>query len=288
MTAQPHRFAPDFLLDLFNNPLDPGYADAARRREQCGPRPPWRRRGAFVLRLVALIATGFLLAVAYREVVTSRPAENSAHAGLVTEVKTAQARTDALQQQDDDLRRRVNAAQADLLGSSSAELSQLRQQEAATGLVAVTGPGTVVRLSDATAPIDPTTGKASTQVNRILDTDIQSVVNALWAGGAEAISINGQRLTAVSAIRTAGSAILVDFRPLASPYDISAIGPSPLTQRFEQSAAAAIMRGLVQRYGLGFDTRSADHLSLPAATGPSLTYAHRPGTPSPSPSGGTK
>jgi uncharacterized protein YlxW (UPF0749 family) len=283
------KFAPNFLLELFNNPLDPGYLDAARRREQFGPRPPWRRRGAYVLRMITLVATGFLLAVAYREAVATRPAENSAHAGLVNEAKSAQAQTDALQRQADDLRRRVTAAQNDLLGGSSDQLRRLREQEAVTGLAAVTGPGAVVRLTDAPAPIDPNTGKASTaDINRILDVDLQSVTNALWAAGAEAIAINGQRLTATTTIRTAGSAILVDFRPIASPYDVSAIGPSDLADRFNQSSAAADMRGLVQRYGLGISVDRADNLTLPAESGQTLRYAHPPGSPSPSPSGGTK
>ncbi len=169
------RFAPNFLLELFNNPLDPGYADAARRRAEFGPRPPWRRRGAFGLRVITLAATGFLLAVAYRAAVLAQPAENTAHAGLVDEVKTAQARTDDLQRQDDDLHRQVTAAQANLLGGSSDELRRIQEQEAATGLAPVTGDGVVVHLTDAVEPIDPTTGKPSTgDVNRILDVDLQS------------------------------------------------------------------------------------------------------------------
>jgi uncharacterized protein YlxW (UPF0749 family) len=283
------RFAPNFLLELFNNPLDPGYGDAARRQAEFGPRPPWRRRGAYALKITTLVATGFLLAVSYREVVVSQPAQNTAHAGLVSQVKTEQARTDALQQQDDKLRQQVSAAQQNLLGPASAQLNQIRQQEAATGLAAVSGPGVVVTLTDAPAPIDPNTGKANpAQVNRVLDVDIQTVVNGLWAGGAEAIAINGQRITGTSAIRTAGSAILVDFRPLASPYAVSAIGPPQLSDRFDHSAAAANLRGLATQYGLGFATAIAANLQLPAATGPSLSYAHLPGSPAPSPSGGTK
>src|SRR5262249_3465452 len=149
--------------------------------------------------------------------------------------------------------------------------------------------GAVVRLTDATAPIDPNTGKASTtDINRILDVDLQSVVNALWANGAEAIAINDQRLTATTTIRTAGSAILVDFPPLTSPYDVSAIGPSDLGDRFDQSSAASDLRGLAQRYGLGFSISRADHLLLPAESGQTLRYAHPPGSPPPSPFGGTK
>jgi uncharacterized protein YlxW (UPF0749 family) len=98
-------------------------------------------------------------------------------------------------------------------------------------------------------------------------------------------------LTATSTIRKAGAAVLVDFRPVTSPYQISAIGPDDLSDRFTRSAAAASMRGLVQEYGLGFATREEDGLRLPAAANPSLRYARPSGerandtVPSPSPSG---
>jgi hypothetical protein len=82
------RFAPDFLLELFSNPLDPGYADAAEARRRHGPRPRWLAAGAYGLRLVTLLVVGFLLAVAYREAVSAEPERSRAHAGLVQEVKT--------------------------------------------------------------------------------------------------------------------------------------------------------------------------------------------------------
>src|SRR5690606_6973410 len=130
--------------------------------------------------------------------------------GLVEEVKAAQERTDALQARSEELRRQVAAAQRAAL--SPAELARIREQEAFAGLGAVVGDGAVIELADAPVPIDPTTGKPSgEEVSRALDVDLQTVVNGLWAAGAEAISINGQRLTSVSTIRSAGSAILVDF-----------------------------------------------------------------------------
>ena len=281
--------APDFLLELFRDPLDPGYADAAAARAEHGPKPRWRRTGALVLRTLTLVLVGLLLAVAYREAVAAEPERSRAHAGLVDEVKTGQQRTDDLQQRTEELRNQVTAAQQAALGGSAEELARVREQQAAAGLAAVSGPGTVVRLSDAPAPIDPATGRPSTaEVNRVLDVDLQAVVNGLWASGAEAIAVNGQRLTSTTTIRVAGNAILVDFRPLASPYDISAIGPDDLADRFNHSAAAADMRGLVQRYALGFGVQVHDDLHLPAATGLTLSFAHPPGSPSPGPSGGTK
>jgi uncharacterized protein YlxW (UPF0749 family) len=180
----------------------------------------------------------------------------------------------------------VTEAQQAALGGSPEDLALVREQEAAAGLASVTGPGVVVRLADAPSPIDPNTGRPSTtEVSRVLDVDVQSVVNALWAAGAEAVAVNGQRLTATSTIRTAGNAILVDFRPVTSPYEVSAIGPAELEQSFGHTATAATMADLARQYGLGYATRSQSALTLPAAPGPALRYAHPP-TPSPSPSGG--
>ncbi len=88
------RYAPNFLLELFTNPLDPGYSDAAEARARYGPRRPWSRRGLLVLRVVTLTAVGFLLAIAYREAVAAEPDRTSAHAGLVDEIKAAQTRTE--------------------------------------------------------------------------------------------------------------------------------------------------------------------------------------------------
>jgi uncharacterized protein YlxW (UPF0749 family) len=107
----------------------------------------------------------------------------------------------------------------------------------------------------------------------VLDVDLQAVVNGLWAGGAEAVSINGQRLTATSTIRTAGAAVLVDFRPVTSPYEVAAIGPNDLDDRFNQSPTAANLRAVAEQYGLGLSVRAADDLTLPAATSATLRYA---------------
>ncbi|GAB3935599.1 hypothetical protein GCM10027614_10590 [Micromonospora vulcania] len=112
------------------------------------------------------------------------------------------------------------------------------------------------------------------------------MANALWSAGAEAVSINGQRLTATSTIRSAGEAILVDFRPVTGPYEVSAIGPGALQRRFEDSRNAALMREVAQKTGLSFGVREAEDLTLPAAPEPQLRYAKPSVSPSPSGSGG--
>jgi uncharacterized protein YlxW (UPF0749 family) len=274
---------PDFLRQLFTNSLDPGY-EAAR---PAADRPAWRRRGEAALRLVTLVAIGLLLAVAYRQAVADRPERSQAHAGLVDEIRTAQARTDELQRRSEELRREVMAAQRSALGGASEELIRVRAQEAATGLGAVAGRGVVVELTDAPAPIDPTTGRPSrADVSRVLDVDLQGVVNGLWAAGAEAVAVNGQRLTSTSTIRAAGSAVLVDFRPVTSPYRVEAIGPADLADRFSGSASAATARGLAEQYGLTFAIQPAGELRLPAAAQRSLHHARPPAPTTTTPGGG--
>ncbi len=85
------RFAPDFLTEMFRNPLDAGYAEAAARRARYGPDSPRRRALGRGARVVVLIATGFLLAVAYQQTVAAQPDSARARSSLVDDVKSRQA-----------------------------------------------------------------------------------------------------------------------------------------------------------------------------------------------------
>jgi uncharacterized protein YlxW (UPF0749 family) len=272
--------SPDFLSELFSNPLDPGYADAAARRARSGPPTGWRhtaRRTAAVL-VAGLI--GLLFAVAYRQTVADEPRRSQARADLVSQIKQRQEATDALRGQADRLRDQVARERDAALGGN--EAARQRDAEAATGLRRVNGDGLVVRLADA-----PDAGDDDEhELGRIFDRDLQLVTNALWASGAEAIAVNDQRLTATSTIRKAGGAILVDFRPVTSPYEIRAIGPRDLEDRFADSAAAALMRRVADAEHIAFDTHREDDLNLPAATEPKLNYATRPAPPSATPEPG--
>jgi uncharacterized protein YlxW (UPF0749 family) len=164
-----------------------------------------------------------------------------------------------------DLRNRVLAAS----GAGAALTRRLDREEVVAGTVPVRGPGLRVQLGDAP------TGASSDSGNRVLDRDVQSVVNALWSAGAEGIAINGERLTAQTAIRQAGDAILVNFVPVASPYDVEAVGdPVAMETSFGASPAAARMRTLAQVYGLKFGYRRAAGLALPPAPTVRLRYAH--------------
>jgi uncharacterized protein YlxW (UPF0749 family) len=283
-------YAPDFLQEMFANPLDAGYFDAAERRERLGPPSESSRRVGFLIRMVALVATGLLLAVAYEQTVAAKPETNAVQQGLLNDVHTQQTTTDALARQAATLQAEVTKSRNASLDSGV--VAQLTNLEAQTGLGPVKGGGVIVSMADGPAPTDPVTNQPeTTYLGQVLDIDLQAITNELWRDGAEAISINGQRLISTSTIRTAGQAILVDFVPLAEPYEVSAIGPGNLGKTLQDSPTGAQYERFISSYGMHFTITSHDNLSLPAAPDPQLRYATTgkppvPLAPSPSPSGG--
>ena len=268
------------LVDLSASSLDPGYAAAAARRAgAAGDQAPGRRHGA--LAVGVLLAT-LLIVIAGVQAHVRAPASARTRAGLVASVASETKAVNALAAQVDQLRAAVAKLRDSALAGSAAGTAlaaRVRAEELASGAVAVSGPGLRVTLNDA-----PASG-ASTR-NRVLDRDLQAAVNALWAAGAEAMAINGERLTAQSAIRQAGDAILVDFSPLAPPYVIEAIGdPVPVETAFASSRAASRLRSYTQLYGLRFGYSRQSTLRLAAAAGETLHFARpiptasRGGTP---------
>jgi uncharacterized protein YlxW (UPF0749 family) len=268
-------YGPDFLTELFRNPLDEGYADAAARKARTGEPKGWPATAARLVTALTLVAVGFLLVVAYRQTMADEPSRSQARAGLVDQIEQRQAATDDLQREADQLRDEVARQRDAVLDDRDA--ARLRDQEAAAGMARVRGDGVEVRVDDAPDAVDAVTGAGKPDLGRVLDRDLQEIANALWSAGAEAIAINDQRLTATSTIRAAGSAILVDFRPVNRPYVVRAIGPGDLEDDFEDSATARLFRALVEDEGMSFSVRGVDDITLPAASDPQLRFA----TPSP-------
>jgi uncharacterized protein YlxW (UPF0749 family) len=268
------------LVDLSVSSLDPGYAEAAARRA-ARSEPGTRHNRPAALTLGALAIT-LLIVIAAVQAHVRAPAAARTRADLVTTVQGQTKAVQSLAAQVAQLRAAVGRLRdAALAGSAAgaALAARVRAEELASGAVSVTGPGLRVTLDDA-----PTSSGGTR--NRVLDRDLQATVNALWASGAEAVAINGERLTAQSAIRQAGDAILVNFSPVAAPYRVDAIGdPVALETGFGSSSAAARLRGYTQLYGLRFGYSRQSSLALPAAAGEPLHYA-RP-LPSPGARGGT-
>ena len=281
--AERRTYTPDFLTELFRNPLDPGYADAAARKARGEGPTGARQRALTAITALTLVALGFLLVIAYQQTVADEPEATKARDALIQQVQKRRSDTDVLQARADQLGDEVAQLREAELGGAA--VARLRDLEAQTGLAPVRGSGARITIGDGPTPINPVTGNRSTEA-RVRDSDLQLAANALWAAGAEAFAVNGQRLTATSTIRQAGEAILVDFQPVTTPYTIMAIGPDKLAEAFREGYAGKFFRELVSRYGMSFDAASAKDFTLDAATELKLRVAVVP-TPPPSPGSGS-
>ena len=273
------------LVDMMTNSLDEAYADAARRKATAAraaagegsdaDRPGSSRRTVAVVLLVLL---GLVTGTAAAQVRSRARAGNAIREQLVADVLRRTAESDSLSRQADRLRVQVAAARDAALTSGSAGRSvaqQLAALELAGGTGPVSGPGLIVRLDDAPGSAEQDQQRGG-QVGegRVLDRDLQDAVNGLWAAGAEAVGINGLRLTARTAIRSAGEAILVDYRPLSPPYTIRAIGdPARLEPGFADGAAGRRLSTYTSLYGLQLVIKRTGSQTLPGAGEPSLQYA---------------
>ncbi|WP_195908245.1 DUF881 domain-containing protein [Nostocoides sp. HKS02] len=113
----------------------------------------------------------------------------------------------------------------------------------------------------------------------MLSKDLQIIVDGLWQAGAEGIAVNGQRLTSKSAIRFAGEAILVNYRPLSRPYTIDVLGSSnDLQTEFADNDGGSYARALKDNYGIRVSIDGVTSLTLPAATALTVRYATVPVT----------
>lgn len=259
------------LIEASTNPLDAGYAEAAARRAHPHART---RRGPAAVALVAVLAVvvGLGTVWAARELRAPEPEVLQARTALQSEIADRRDAAQALAQRNAELAAEVEALSAEALaGGGTAMLEALAAQGAAVGTVAVGGPGLTVTLTDSARAA---AGDEQFADERVQDLDLQIVANGLWEAGAEAIAINGQRLTAVSAIRSAGQAILVDLVPLVGPYRVEAVGdPAGLETGLARTAAASHLALLTSTYGIGVGTSRADALELPASPVPTLRYA---------------
>jgi len=253
-----------YLADLLTNTLDPGYAAAAQRRRNGTAGPTSRATRVAVVAVCVVI--GAVLTVAYIHTRDNEPNTSRAKRALIAKVRAAQDTAGKLAAQANRLSGQVASARQGAAGATPSGKELTRAEEQA-GTLAVHGPGLQVMLSN------PTSGE-----RQYTDLDVRAVVNELWLAGAEAIAVNNIRLTPTSAIRFAGSAVLVDFQPLTAPYTVRAIGSAAqLDSRFTVSDVANRYRTLASAFGLGFRISQSKQLVLPA-TDPHRNRYARPGS----------
>lgn len=257
----PERVHLPLLTLITQQSLDEDYLVAAERRAAGAPRPPRGRPQ----RVVALVVAAFGILVATAFVQTSRNADvqDAGRATLIDRLETERDRLARQQGQVADLREGNLELEAELGRLSDTEQEVLvtnRRLEVRTGFLRVTGQGVRVTITDR---------PDADAVQLVQDSDIALLVNGLWEAGAEAISVNGQRLTARTAIRTSGQAIEVNQKGIAGPYVVEAVGDNrTLSARLFDTTSGLSFAGTADRYGFTYDVQNVGQLSLPA--GPPL------------------
>ena len=241
------------LNSLLANPLDAGYEHFHADR---GSRP------ASVIGTIGVFAVAVALGFASIVATSSLRAPAS---DVKSDLKAqASERTNAVEALNNDVQS-LGRAIEQYSGTGPTAASN-PAQDLVTATTPVVGPGITVTLTDRGGP-----GKGSGAVR---DQDLAMVVNALWAAGADAVSINGQRVGPDTFVRTAGSVILVNVTPVSSPYEVSAIGDA-------NALSVALVRGATGDYlsaaqsvtGMTVSSKVSDHLQMEALTLTDSRYA---------------
>ncbi|MEU8779741.1 DUF881 domain-containing protein [Streptomyces sp. NPDC048606] len=257
------------LTHVMDHSLDEGYAEATARREADGTAGLPRTLKAKLALAAGLVLAAMVVTLGAAQARIAAPVLAKERQELIQRVERADARADGLERDIERLRSEVADRQRAVLKQPGGE--QARLVAALSGATEVRGPGVRLEVDDAKGSSSsgggPRESSGFSDTGRLRDRDMQRIVNGLWQSGAEAISINGQRLTALSAIRAAGDAILVDNRPLVPPYEVLAIGDKKrLGTAFQDSLDGQYLHVLQESYGIRSKLSPADALVLPAAS----------------------
>jgi len=253
----PARVTMPLLTLITQQSLDEDYVHAAERRKAglSGPRAgrPW------VTAAVVIGVFGVLVSTAAVQTSRNADVDDASRATLIKRIDSQDDRVARQQGRIAGLRSR-NAAAGDrltaLTDSAEAVEARLGRLQVTTGFVTVQGEG-VRAIVDNADTGDPN--------GIVRDSDLALLVNALWSAGAEAIAVNGQRVTAMTSIRTSGSAIEVNSVGIAPPYTVVAIGDrGTLQANFYETSSGLAFDGLARGNGIPFDMENAEQLSLPS------------------------
>ena len=286
----PHRTGaprPDasmsLLTDLTDRPLDPSYEAAAHARAVRGEAPrrrPWNT----VLTALAALACGLLFATSGLTLARDGLGRQG-RAQLVERIAQRQREAEQAAARNADLEAASQAR--DLAVADPPFASRIERDRVAAGATPVEGPGLRITLDD--APGLEASGGGGPRADpgddtgRIVYRDLQNVTNELWAAGAEAVAVNGHRLTSTTAIRFAGRAVLVGFRPLARPYVVEAVMGPEARSAFLTGTGGGYLADLRTAYSARAEHRVEPVLRLPPADSTRLEHARVPGDPSSTP-----
>lgn len=236
----------------------------------------------------ALLGLGFLIA--------AQLASEGPRVRYTTQERTPLVETaTGLQAQQDELKSRLldlrtQIGQIEGAGHGSAEVvralnDELEQARIAAGLIPLTGTGIVLQLEDS---LQPVAGGASEDDYLVGARDIRTVVEQLWLAGAEAVAVNGERITPTSSVIDIGTSVLVNAAYLAPPYQLTALGPEDLYDRLSAGPGFIdFVRARAEAYGIRLSFAEPSAVDMPAFAGTvSLRYSRPLASPSPAPGPG--
>ncbi|MFI6934412.1 DUF881 domain-containing protein [Streptomyces sp. NPDC050287] len=258
------------LTNVMDHSLDDGYAEAAARKKAEGAGGMPKTLRAKLGLAAGLVLAALVVTVGAAQARVAAPVVAKERDELIDRIDRETEAADKLESSVDKLRDDVSARQREAL-MKSGDGDQADLMDLLSGATQVRGPGVKLLVDDAKEAStggdgDPRETSGFSDTGRVRDRDMQRVVNGLWASGAEAVSINGQRLTALSAIRAAGDAILVDNKPLVPPYTVLAVGDGKrLSTRFQNSADGLYLHALQENFGIRTAISVEEDLRLPAA-----------------------
>jgi uncharacterized protein YlxW (UPF0749 family) len=217
---------------------------------------------------VVLAACGLLLVVSARAA-DGGDLRGSGHAQLGDLVREAELRSEGLSQAAEQLRAEIDALSNSSNGSAkSGDQQRLEEYAELAGLTAVAGPGLQVTLSDAPEP-SSLAADQNLEDYIVHQQDLEAVINALWAGGAEAMMVMDQRIIATSSVRCIGPVLYLQGRRYGPPYVISAIGDvNAMVAALDQSPGVIEYRNYAEQIGLGFGLEVLENISMPGYEGP--------------------
>lgn len=229
----------------------------------------------------ALLGLGFLVAAQLAAQGPRVRYTTQERTPLVETATELQAQQEELKAAILDLRARIQ--ETEQAGEGSAAVvrdlnDQLQAARVAAGLIPLTGTGIVLQLEDSIEPVAPDANEADYLVGA---RDVRTLVEELWVAGAEAIAINGERITPSSAVIDIGPSVLVNSAYLASPYQITALGPADLYGRLAASPGFIdFIRARAQSYGIRVAFAEPETVEIPAFAGTvTLRYARPAASP---------
>lgn len=236
-------------------------------------RAPWSRWATVATTALGAAVVGFLVVAGLWAGREAAVAQDETKEELIALIAERQEHAEALSEELDQLRAEVDEAESSLVAGLPALSDDLAEAEAAAGLAAVRGPGLEVTLTDGGEPCPSQPADC-----RIQDVDLQLAVNTLFDVGAEAVAVDGERVTATTSVRGAGQLILVNHRVLTSPYEIVAVGEAQaMRDGFAASTLARDFSAWEDDYGLGLSVDAVDEVVVPAHSGALGVQVAEPG-----------